>query len=249
MSELSKNIERYLELDSLRGIAIIMMIWFHLLFDLSYFRILEINVNTGFWRIFGYSTAILFVFIAGVSVFISGERSKKYLSGFSYNLKFFKRGLFLVFLGGLITLATWIAVGEGFIVFGILHLIGFSVMLSPFFMKFKKINLYLGIFVIIAGIMISGTKGPYFMIPFGITPVGFYSLDYEPLLPWFGVFLIGISAGAFFYPEGRRRFKNFLSNVNCHFLERAGRHSLIIYLIHQPLIILILSLIEGKMLL
>ena len=248
--------ERFGEIDSLRGIAIAMMVWFHLLFDLSYFGIMNINVSTGFWRIFGYSTAILFVFIAGVSVFISSERSKKYLSGLPYYLKFLKRGLFLFLIGEIITFATWVVIGGGYIVFGILHLLGLSIILSPFFMRFKKYNLVLGIIVISAGFFVSGIKGPLYLIPLGLTPYRFYSLDYEPLFPWFGVFLLGISAGAFFYPNAKRRFNKIQliqNSDNFHLipiiLEFPGKHSLIIYLIHQPLIILILSLAAGRILL
>ncbi|MBN2733600.1 MAG: DUF1624 domain-containing protein [Methanomicrobiaceae archaeon] len=249
MSFPSEKKERFWELDSFRGIAIAMMVLFHILFDISYFGILQINVNYGFWRFFGYLTAVLFVFIAGVSVFISSERSKKYLKGIHFYLKFFKRGMFLLFTGGLITIVTWLVIREGFIVFGILHLIGLSVILSPFFVRFEKFNTLLGIAVIITGIFLTGIKGPYILIPIGITPNTFYSLDYEPLFPWFGFFLIGIAAGSYFYPKAQRNFKNILNYKKyLEFLGFIGRHSLIIYLIHQPVIILILSLLEGRIL-
>ncbi|MCK4268896.1 MAG: DUF1624 domain-containing protein, partial [Methanogenium sp.] len=59
---------RYLEIDIARGIAILMMVIFHIFFDLSFFGIADMGVHSGFWRGFGYLTAILFVFIAGISL-------------------------------------------------------------------------------------------------------------------------------------------------------------------------------------
>ena len=245
--------KRFWEIDALRGSAVLMMIWFHLLFDLSYFGLMEINVETGFWRIFGYLTAVLFVFIAGVSVFISSERSNQRLSKRDYCLKFLRRGFFLLLLGLFITAATWVFAGDGYIVFGILSLIGISVLLSPFFVRLHTLNFFIGIFVIITGLFISKMNGPYFMIPFGLTPNGFYSLDYEPLFPWFGVFLLGISAGSYFYGGEERRFSNIKilidkTGLKRGFLEYFGRHSLAVYLIHQPVIILILSALAGRIL-
>lgn len=241
--------ERFCELDSLRGIAIAMMVFFHILFDLNYFGICQVNVSYGFWRYFGYSTAFLFVFIAGVSVFISSEKSRKCLTGINYYLKFFKRGMFLLLTGLFITIVTWLIIRDGFIVFGILNLIGLSIILSPFFIRFKKFNALLGILIIIAGIFLAEIKGPYFLIPFGITPASFYSLDYEPLFPWFGFFLMGIAAGSYFYPKAKRNFTHILKYQKYfEFLGFYGRHSLIIYLIHQPAIIFFLSLLEGRLL-
>ena len=255
------KILRLWEIDFIRGFAIISMILFHILFDLNYFNIANINTNIGLIRIYGYFTASLFVFIAGVSVFLSSERAKFSLSKEKYLLKYFKRGLFLLSLGLLITTATWIFIGSGTIVFGILHLLGISIIISPFFIRFKKYNFFIGIFVITIGFFFSQLTGPFYLIPLGITPEWFYSLDYEPLFPWFGVFLLGIAIGAKFYPGGKRQFEKtgfikeesrkkqdgfyFLSEG----LEYCGKHSLLIYLIHQPVIILILSLISGKILL
>ena len=59
---------RFIEIDAARGIAILMMVLFHTLFDISFFSIAPINVLTGFWRYFAYATATLFLLIVGVSL-------------------------------------------------------------------------------------------------------------------------------------------------------------------------------------
>jgi len=56
---------RFAELDAARGIAILMMIVFHTVFDLYFFNIYPVNVSGGFWRYFAFSTASLFLLVAG----------------------------------------------------------------------------------------------------------------------------------------------------------------------------------------
>ena len=95
----------------------------------------------------------------------------------------------------MVTAATWLYLGEGFIIFGILHLIGVSVMLSPLFFRFRKYNLITGSVFILAGFFLNGVYGPSWLLPFGIHPAGFTSVDYTPLFPWFGVVLVGVGIG------------------------------------------------------
>ncbi|UUX92913.1 heparan-alpha-glucosaminide N-acetyltransferase [Methanoplanus endosymbiosus] len=280
--------ERFGEIDSLRGLALMMMILFHFVYDLSYFGIADINVSSGFWKDFAYATAFLFVFIAGISVWISRKRSEiqqegklhagdnkqiqnngknpekeayneksagklnrnnKIISFFRepLNIKFFKRGLFIYSLGILITVATYLAIGRGFIIFGILHLIGLSIILSPLFFGLKKYLPLISAAIIISGFFVQHISGPYFLLFSGIHPADFVSVDYEPLLPWFGFYLLGMYAGSVLYPNGKRIFE-IKERLNLNFLIIPGRNTLPIYLIHQPVIILILSLLSGKML-
>lgn len=237
---------RFFEIDLARGIAIAMMVTFHILFDLWYFRIFQIEVTSGFWRYFAFATASLFVGIVGVSFTISYARAAKSLSGFRLYRKFLFRGAGIFALGLLVTAATWLYLGEGFIVFGILHLIGISILLAPFFYRFGKFNIAIGILVILAGIFIAGLTGPLWLLPLGLHPAAWWSVDYEPILPWFGVVLIGMGVGTMAYPRGERGFT--APQVPAR-LERVlafpGRHSLVIYLVHQPVIILVLHVVTG----
>jgi len=237
---------RLWEIDLLRGIAILMMIIFHTLFDLNFFRIIPVDVITGFWRYFAYATASLFLFIVGVSLIISHARAGKKMSGFPLIQKYLVRGAGIFCLGLLVTVATWLYLGEGFVIFGILHLIGISVMLSPLFFGFKKFNIFLGAIVIGIGYFLAGVYGVIWLLPVGIHPATFWSVDYTPLFPWFGVVLIGMGIGSYLYPQGTRlfplrRLPDFVVNP----LSFLGRHSLVIYLVHQPVIILLLSILYG----
>ena len=237
---------RLWEIDLFRGIAILMMVLFHTVFDISYFGIAPFNVSTGFWRYFAYATASLFLLIVGVSLIISHDKAMQKISGLSLTLKFVYRGAFIFALGLLVTLGTWLYLGDGFVIFGILHLIGISVMLSPIFFRFRKLNILIGLACIAVGWIISGMTGPAILLPLGVMPAGFASVDYTPLFPWFGFVLIGMGAGEFLYTTGERRFKipqipEFIVTP----VSFLGRHSLLIYLVHQPVIILLLALLTG----
>lgn len=237
---------RFREIDTTRGIAILMMILFHTLFDISFFSIAPVNISTGFWRGFAMATASLFLLVVGISLVVSHARSALKLSGFELTKKFLCRGAGIFALGLLVTLGTWLYLREGFVVFGILHLIGISVMLSPLFFRFGKYNILTGLLCIAAGFFIGNIPGPVWLLPLGIYPAMFSSVDYTPIIPWFGVVLTGMGMGEFLYAGGVRRFTvPHLPDRIAVPLSFLGQHSLIIYLIHQPVIILLLAAVTG----
>jgi uncharacterized membrane protein len=240
--------QRFIEIDIVRGIAVIMMVIYHLLFDLWFFSLYGIPVTTGFWKYFAVVTASLFLILVGVSVTISAAHAEKILSGRNFYLKFVRRGITILLVALGITLITWWYLGgEGFIIFGILHLIGFSIILSPLFFHRGKMTLLAGAVVIVAGLLLMQVHGPVYLIPLGVFPESFYSVDYTPIFPWFGMVLAGIFLGETLYPGGRRGFTlpqfpatGKMATFPGTILGLLGKHSLIIYIIHQPVIILLL---------
>jgi uncharacterized membrane protein len=237
---------RLWEIDLIRGIAILMMVVYHTVFDLSFFAIFPVDATGGFWRYFAYATASLFLLVVGVSLVVSHDRAASTLAGFPLAKKFLLRGAGIFALGLLVTLATWLYLPQGYVVFGILHLIGVAVLLSPLFFRFGKWNLALGLVCITVGYLLAPLRGPTFLLPLGIMPPGFYSVDYTPLFPWLGVVLIGIGIGSVLYAGGARQFAiRPLPEIFVAPLSFLGRHSLLIYLLHQPVIILILGLVAG----
>lgn len=238
--------ERFAEIDATRGIAILMMIVFHTVFDLSFFAIAPVNVATGFWRWFAMATASLFLLVVGISLVVSRARSSRTSDGFTLTKKILIRGAGIFALGLLITFATWLYLREGFIIFGILHLIGVSVMLSVLFFRFGKYNIVLGLLVLAGGFFIGSVTGPIWLLPLGVMPASFSSVDYTPLLPWFGMVLIGMGIGEILYSGGIRRFTPLqVPDLFIWPLAFLGRYSLIIYLVHQPVIILLLGAVTG----
>jgi len=238
--------QRFWEIDFLRGIAIIMMVLYHLLYNLHYFAHYNVNVYSGFWLYFARATATTFIFLVGVSLTISFSKAKKIsLDEKKLFLKYLIRGLKIFSWGLIITLVTWVFLREGCVVFGILHLIGISIILAYPFLRFHSWNLLIGLLLIFSGLYLKGLTFNFsWLVWLGVKPAHFYTVDYFPLLPWFGIVLIGLFFGNLLYPDHSRKFQ--LSNLSSFSVIKIfcflGKHSLLIYLIHQPLIIVLLYL-------
>jgi len=229
--------KRIWEIDFARGIAVIMMIIYHLLWSLRYFNILQFKDNL--WiLIFARSIPTIFFLIVGISLVLSYNKGRK----LNY---YFKRGIKVISLGLIVSFLAWFLFSENAIL-GVLTFIGISIILGSFFVNFKKLNLILGFLFIILGLIFSKIKVNFNeFIWIGLTPNNFYPIDYFPLFPWFGIILIGIALGNFLYASGKSLFKepkqNFVKIINF-----MGRHALIFYFIHNIIIFGILILVRGK---
>jgi uncharacterized membrane protein len=227
--------------DAARGVAIIMMVVYHLTYDLSTFGGYGIAATSGFWARFADATASLFLFLVGVSLAIShvrsgGDRFGKYLS----------RGLRIFGYGMVLTLV-FLLFGMGIVAFGILHLIGVSIILAYPVLNLRFTNFLLGILVLVVGmyVMAQNPSGSPWLLPFGVVPEGWMMPDYRPLLPWFGVVLLGLCFGDMVYGGGRRPgILPQKTPVVAQPLLPLGRNSLLIYLVHQPILIFMLSLFD-----
>jgi len=242
---LRKTNDRFWEIDFIRGFAIILMIIFHILYDLNYFNITDYPLYSGIILYFARLSAAIFVILVGVSLSISYSKIKNISTTNKIILKYLKRGSITIFLGIIISIISWFYIPKGFVIFGILHFIGTSIILSLLFLRYRLFNVILGLIIIILGLYLRTLSFDfYFLIPLGFIPNNYWSIDHFPLLPWFGIILIGISIGNIFYPNTIRKFeisdrsKNILFKLFC----LLGRNSLIIYFLHQPVIILFIYL-------
>jgi uncharacterized membrane protein len=235
--------ERYWEIDALRGAAVVTMVIFHTVFSLSFLGVVAVDVVYGFWRVLALATATTFIAVAGVSLSVSSARAAAVPGGPGVAWKNIRRGtrIFLVGIG--ITLVTWLLVREEFILFGVLHCIGLSIALSPFFLRLGRATPVTGAVLILLSPVVERIPGPMALVWLGIHPADFASLDYVPLVPWLGVFLAGMSLGARLYPSGRRSFPAGTGPSLLRPVAFLGRHSLPIYLVHVPVILLFLSLL------
>jgi len=233
--------ERFWEIDSLRGLAIIKMVIFNYSFALSYLAIYTFRQGLMFSGI----AAAVFIFLVGLCLTISYKRVKNWEPKRIYK-KYFSRGLKIFGYGILITIFTFLTFPEATIIFGVLHLIGVSIILGQFFLKFNRLNLFLGLLIIILGFYLQGFRFDFLWLMWlGLIPKNFYTFDYFPILPWFGFTLLGIYFGNIFYKNGKRIFKiRDLSRFSLvRFLTFLGRKSLIIYLAHQPVLIFFLLIL------
>jgi uncharacterized membrane protein len=257
---------RFWEIDTMRGVAIITMIVYHLMWDLWFWGVLpNVVLWEGFWKYWQRFTCGTFLILVGVSLTIVYRRERE-RRGPDANLfpKFFWRGLKVFGLGMIITVVVATA-GVGYDDFGILHLIGISTILAYPLLRYKWLNLGLWVLFSFAGKWIEqfhfdgiwyfpqfgGWMGwPIWLdgrllAPLGITPNHYPAVDFFPLIPWFGVVLLGVWFGNWFYANNRRLvdlpdWGGLFPFTGLQFL---GRHSLLIYMIHQPLLLLMLYLL------
>jgi uncharacterized membrane protein len=237
---------RLWEIDFLRGIAIILMIIFNYSFALYYLNIYTLASGPLYWYVFPRLIGGMFIIISGLSLTLlySQIKNKK-----DATKKFYSRGLKIFGLGILITAITFLTFPNAFIIFGILHLIGVSIILSLFFLKYRRFNIVLGLSAILLGFYLQNFRFDFpWLLWLGFIPKNFYTFDYWPILPWFGVTLLGISFGNFLYRNGKRlfRIKDFSDNPVVKFVSFLGRHSLTIYLVHQLLLIAVLLALGFK---
>ncbi len=219
---------RIWELDFFRGIALLLMVYFHLVYDLSDIFNQPVTYSTGINFYIGKVSVMMFMVISAISCQLSRNN--------------FKRGLRLFLLALAVTIATHLWNADYEIRFGILHFLGICLMLYPLLDRLNIPLLSLGALAsIVTGNELSSMSTGYqFLFPLGLRAPGFISADYYPLLPWIGVFLIGMIMGRIFYNQKKSKVPPLFKHADP--ISYAGSHTLIIYLIHQPLLIGLLSL-------
>lgn len=240
----SPPMDRFLEIDAVRGLAIVMMVAYHALFDLSFTGVAEIPVTTGFWKGFQLVTATLFLGIAGVALSLSAARARGRLDEKAFLRKFLRRGAGIVAAGMVVTAVTLVCIPRAPVLFGVLHCIGVSILLSPLFFRFRRLLPVAGAGVILLGVLAFPIEGPALLLPLGVYPPGFSSVDWVPLFPWMGVVMLGIALGDRLYPGGSRAFPvpPALPGITGP-AAWLGRHSLLLYFLHQPLILALFALL------
>ena len=231
--------DRFWEVDAARGVAIIMMVIYHTTYDLDILGEYDIQSTSGYWSLFADVTAGLFLFLVGVSLAISRARTRR--TGWSLFGKYLTRGL-RIFAYGMVLTVVFLVLRMGVVAFGILHLIGVSIILAYPFLRLRFTNLVLGALIFAAGLYMMAqnpTSGSFWLLPFGVVPEGVTMPDYRPLLPWFGVVLIGLFFGNVVYGSGGRLADK--APALARPLLPLGRNSLFIYLIHQPIVVAVLA--------
>ena len=233
-------------LDSLRGLTIISMIFYHLFYDLVYI----FNLNIDFYRtekvwIWQLSIAISFFLISGFSSYLTRKD------------KLLKRGIILSLIGFLFTLVTYIFIRDELIIFGVLNGLGISMIFCGLFKdQLDKLDYKFSIFIFIILFIIfykisSGYINLFFkkislpdflykmnLFFIGFREKAFYSADYYPILPWIFIYLTGFYLGKWLKEED---FYDLYGKENI--ISKMGRQSLKIYILHQIVIFGILSLI------
>jgi uncharacterized membrane protein len=251
--------DRAFELDFLRGIAIVMMMFMHFSYDIRY----EFGCDTfeylrtgWFWSFVHPIIIVLFVGLSGICCTFSRNNLKRGLKLLAVAMAFTVVTSFVTYKMGIYCL----------ILFNVLHMLSISTLVYAFFTfieKKAKIKKEQMTFVMLLfGTWVAMTANHLDMFDCSTSNMLFYPLgfvikgepdvaDYMPLIPWLGVFLICAAAGRILYSEKKTLFGGAgkVTRAITRPLEFLGRHSLIIYLVHQPVIygvLYVIFLIAGK---
>ena len=227
---------RIFAIDLYRGIALLAMASYHLLWDLADFGYLDPGYPaTGWPKIYARAIAASFIFLAGFSLVLSHGNGIRWRP-------FWIRLAKIVLAAIVVTVATTLVMPRGLIYFGILHSIALSSLVGLAFLRVNRV-----LMVLLAALVIAAplyVSHPLFDIPalwwVGLSPNNRPSFDYVPFLPWFGPFLLGMAA-ARTGPILRALRQSGLwitdHNPITRMLSFISRHSLTFYLVHQPVLI------------
>jgi uncharacterized membrane protein len=227
-------------LDAMRGVAILAMVFYHGLYDLC--DIFDYSIPVfGFFRLFEPLFAGLFILLAGVSS--------------RYSHSNVKRGVRVLLLGLAVTAATVVFIPSQSILFGILHFMGCAILLfalvHPVTDRIPPVVafiLWAGLFAVTYAVPqtdLIGIPGLFgFSLPhilqntpylfwLGLPDANFFSADYFPLIPWFFLFMVGTIVGI---PIKAGKLPEKFYTAHIPFLAAAGRNTLLIYVLHQPII-------------
>lgn len=202
-------------------------------------------MNSGIYSFLQKPVPPLFFLLVGISLIVSKKRAENRMlkDEKAYYKHLVIRGLKIFSLGMILTIMSLIFIPDRPVFFGVLHCIGLSVVLSAPFLKYRKYALPFAMLFIFAGTIIAQypVENPtIFHLTVGLRPTDIwtYTVDYFPLLPWFGISLLGIVIGDFLYCGNKRRFRmpDLSKYRPAKLFQWAGQHSLGIYLFHQPII-------------
>lgn len=240
---------RYALLDELRGLDLVSMMLYHACWDMMFLFGIWMDWYIG-WpgRLWQQSICWVFILLSGFCVPL-GHRT-------------LKRGAQVFAAGALVTVVTLVFMPEDRVVFGVLTFLGSAMLLTGVLEPLlKKIPPAAGLAVSavlfaltyhlderwlgFGGLRLGGWKlmlpqslyANYFTAFFGFYPDWFYSTDYFALLPWLFLFWAGYFLH---FCMGRQRMEPLRRSV-CPALGWMGRHSLLLYLLHQPVIYGVLS--------
>jgi len=243
--------ERYALIDFLRGLSIISMVLYHMMYDLRFIFGVSLPAylpfdSPLFDTIWQQSICWTFILLSGMCR--------------HFSMRHVRRGLTVFGCGLLITLVTCCFMPEQAIYCGVLSFVGSAILLSiPLLPLLRRISpkggtvgcfaLFLLCYHVPQGYLGMQNWGwllprawyqyPW-LAPLGLPHPSFWSSDYFPLLPWFFLFLTGYFLWTVIaeYPALQRQFTRRLPVA-----DLLGRHSLLIYMLHQPFLMAILTLL------
>ncbi|OAI24934.1 hypothetical protein A1351_02850 [Methylosinus sp. R-45379] len=221
---------RLLWLDVARGLAVLAMFAFHFGWDLGHFGHIDPDIPyTDAYKAFGHAIAASFLFIAGLSLTLA--------HGTMFRARaYWRRLALLVGAALLVSAGTYIAFPSSFVFFGILHCIAAASLLALPCLRLPWPAAFAAGFALVGASFFA--RASFFDAPWfwwtGLSTFEPMTNDYRPLAPWAGALLFGVGA-AKLARLGPAAVTDSHGNVMTRGVALLGRHSLALYLLHQPL--------------
>ena len=254
--------KRFKEIDFLKGVAIITMVISHIFYFKYQLNMSFLDFNSWWYISLTIVAQIIFISCIGINLSLSYSKYQLKNQQGKYYQNQIKRVIIIGFFGLLLSYLTYLTHGYKFIKFGILHFASCAILLLMWTVKYDLFNL---LFIIIIAVLyfikdhlinFSLQTIPKFLIfILGIFNPHYYSIDYFPIIPWTILVAFGILMGNILYPRFNRNFQlhkkidQFIHNSKNKFsstINFLGQHSFLIYLIHIPILYLILQIIKKS---
>ena len=235
-----KNKKRLIGIDVFRGWAILLMVIFHFSYDVDHFNIIDFHIQTNtFFTWFRFLIVSMFLLTVGMSLKLAHQEKINWSS-----LK--QRTLYLGIASFLVSISSYIIFPNSWIYFGILHFILVASFIVLPLLNHPYLSLTIAITSFIAfHLNIINMHGLFnlLVIPLHLPPT--ISVDVVRFVPWISFVLVGISAVSLGWHQKifNTYFFNKKDKLN-DFFSCLGKHSLLIYIVHQPILFGILLLLK-----
>ena len=229
--------QRLIAVDIVRGLAIAGVVLFHLVWDFEFTGIISGVAQHPAWLMFGRSLAGTFMILVGVSLVLAHRTQIRWSP-------FMRRLSIIALAAAAVTIMTYLVFPASFVYFGILHAIAAATLIGALFIR-APASLCLA-----AGTAIFALPFFYESTAFDtrLTAwIGFFtqpppSNDFVPIFPWVGLTLFGMAATKWLLTFDLERYlsRSAPQGQTARFLAWCGRTSLVIYLVHQPVLLAVI---------
>jgi uncharacterized membrane protein len=237
----SRPTQRLPVVDLVRGLAIVQMVAYHFIYDLTYFGWLRIQMTEQpEWIAWRNAIVSQFLLVVGVGIGLGDAAGRS-------EARFWRRWLQIAGAATLVSIASAWLFGPRLIWFGILHFVAVALLLARALPARGAPNLAIGAAALLLGLAVRDARfDPPWLDWIGLAAHKPATEDYVPLLPWFGVVAIGVGLARLWQRRGLALPRSWqrLDSAPARALRWMGRWPLTIYLVHQPIMMGALALVR-----
>jgi len=226
---------RLQSIDFYRGLSIFAMVAYHATWDFNYYGFISVGIGVDpLWFTIQRSILTAFLLLAGASLWLGHG------AGIDWP-RYWRRWAFLAVAAIGVSIVTWFQFGEYFAYFGVLHAIALSSLLA---LPLLRAPVWAGVGVasvvlFLPALYSSGSFNTRWLAWIGFFTAVPETADLVPLFPWFGVVLLGMIGMRLFHQAAPFTWES--SHPVARAVARIGRWSLVVYLVHQPLLFAVIT--------